>query len=122
MRVFKTKWLGRFARRERITDASLLEAIERAEQGIIDADLGGGLIKQRVARPGQGRSGGFRMIVVYRTQDRAIFVYGFAKSERENIESDELEDLRSIAADFLAANEAGLARIVEQDGLQEIKT
>ncbi len=54
MRVFKTRWLGRFAKRQRITDASLLEAIERAERGIIDADLGGGLIKQRVGRPGQG--------------------------------------------------------------------
>jgi hypothetical protein len=54
--------------------------IERAERGIIDADLGGGLIKQRVARPGQGRSGGFRMIVVYRTKERAVFIYGFAKT------------------------------------------
>jgi hypothetical protein len=54
LRVFKTRWLGRFAKRQRITDASLLEAIERAERGIIDADLGGGLIKQRVGRPGQG--------------------------------------------------------------------
>lgn len=121
MRIFKTKWLGRFARRERITGAGLLEAIERAERGIIDADLGGGLIKQRVARPGQGRSGGYRMIVVYRSKDRAVFLYGFAKSERENIEPDELEDLRLIAADFLAANEAGFARMIDREDLQEIK-
>jgi hypothetical protein len=120
LRVFKTKWLGRFARRERITDASLLEAIERAERGIIDADLGGGLIKQRVARPGQGRSGGYRMIVVYRTKDRAVFLYGFAKSERENIEAADLEDLRLIAADFLAADDKGFERIVAQQDLQEI--
>ncbi len=121
MRVFKTRWLGRFAKRQRITDASLLEAIERAERGIIDADLGGGLIKQRVGRPGQGRSVGFRMVIAYRTEDLAVFLYGFAKNERENIEPDELEDLRLIAADFLAANEAGLARIVAQDDLTEIK-
>jgi hypothetical protein len=120
LRVFKTKWLGRFARRERITDASLLEAIERAERGIIDADLGGGLIKQRVARPGQGRSGGYRMIVVYRTKDRAVFLYGFAKSERENIEAADLEDLRLIAADFLAADDKGFERIIAQQDLQEI--
>ena len=120
MRVFKTKWLGRFARRERITDASLLEAIERAERGIIDADLGGGLIKQRVARSGQGRSGGYRMIVVHRTNNRAVFLYGFAKSERENIEASELEDLRLIAADFLAANDEGFERIIAQEDLQEI--
>jgi hypothetical protein len=121
VRVFKTKWLTRFARREDITDASLLEAIARAERGLIDVDLGGGLIKQRVARPGQGRSGGFRMIVVYRAQDRAVFLYGFAKNERENIEPDELEDLRLIAASFLAATEAGFARLIVQEDLQEIK-
>jgi len=120
LRVFKTKWLGRFARRERITDASLLEAIERAERGIIDADLGGGLIKQRVARPGQGRSGGYRMIVVYRTKDRAVFLYGFAKSERKNIAADELEDLRLIAADLLAAKDDGFERMIAQEDLQEI--
>jgi hypothetical protein len=57
VRIFKTKWLGRFARRERITNESLTEAIERAKRGVIDADLGGGVIKQRVARSGQGRSG-----------------------------------------------------------------
>lgn len=61
------------------------------------------------------------MIVVYRTRDRAFFVYGFAKSERENIEPDELEDLRTIAADLLAANDAGLARMLAEDELQEIE-
>lgn len=120
MRVFKTKWLGRFARRERITDGSLLEAIDRAERGIIDADLGGGLIKQRVARPGQGRSGGYRMIVVYRTKDRAVFLYGFAKSEQEDIEAADLADLRLIAVDFLAADEEGFKRIIAQQDLKEI--
>ncbi len=97
MRVFKAKWLARFTRRERITDESLSEAIERAERGLIDADLGGGLIKQRVARRGQGRSGGFRLIVAYRARGRAVFLYGFAKSELDNIDSDQLSELRTIA-------------------------
>jgi len=86
VRTFKTKWLARFARRERIADKSLREAIERAERGLIDADLGGGLIKQRVARQGQGRSGGYRTIIAYRAKERAVFFYGFAKNDRENIE------------------------------------
>ena len=73
MQVFKTRWLARFARHERIPDRSLLEAIARAERGLVDADLGGGLIKQRVARKGQGRSGGYRMLIAYRTKDRAVF-------------------------------------------------
>lgn len=121
MQIFKMKGLAKFARRERITDASLREAIERAERGLIDADLGGGLIKQRVARQGQGRSGGYRMIVAYRTQSRAVFLYGFAKNERENIEPDELLTFRNIAADLLAADSARIAEAIENGALQEIE-
>ncbi len=121
MRVLKTKWLARFARRERIPESSLLEAIARAERGLVDADLGGGLIKQRVARPGEGRSGGYRIIVVYRMKDKAVFLYGFAKSERDNIEPDDLRALLSIAAEFLAADEDAFDRIVIRDRLLEIK-
>lgn len=120
MRIFKTKWVARFVRRERIDDAGLKEAIARAERGIIDADLGGGLIKQRVARPGQGRSGGFRMIVAYRTEERAFFLYGFAKNERENIEDDELQTLRDIAAEFLKHDDTALDDAVGEGKLQEI--
>ncbi|MDR2839331.1 MAG: type II toxin-antitoxin system RelE/ParE family toxin [Azonexus sp.] len=121
MQIFKVKGVARFTRRQRIADESLREAIERAGRGAIDADLGGGLIKQRVARPGQGRSGGFRMIVAYRAAGRAVFLYGFAKNERHNIDDDELEDLRAIGANWLAAS-AGIIRQALADGdLQEIE-
>ena len=119
--VFKTKWLARFARRERITDESLREAIDRAERGIIDADLGGGLIKQRVAREGQGRSGGYRMLVAYQARGRAVFLYGFAKNEQENIGSDELTSLREIAAAWLDANADRIAGAIEARELQEVE-
>jgi hypothetical protein len=62
MRVFKTKPFARFASREWLADQELCEAVRRAERGLIDADLGGGVIKQRLAREGQGKSGGFRII------------------------------------------------------------
>ncbi len=120
MRIFKTKWLARFTRHEQITDASLREAVTRAESGLIDADLGGGLIKQRVARKGQGRSGGFRMIVAYQTKDRAVFLYGFAKSERENINPSELATLREIATTWLNANAERIALGIAEDELQEV--
>jgi hypothetical protein len=120
MQIFKTRWLARFARREQIADKSMGEAIERAERGIIDADLGGGLIKQRVARQGYGRSGGYRMMVAYRANGRAVFLYGFAKNERDNIAPDELQSLREIAADWLAANTAKIAQAIEEEALQEI--
>lgn len=120
MQIFKTKWFARFARREGIADKSLREAIERAESGLIDADLGGGLIKQRVARKGQGRSGGYRMIVGYRVKDRAVFLLGFAKNERENIENDELLSLREIAQNWLTADASRIQTELELGNLQEI--
>lgn len=120
MQIFKTKWIARFARREGITDRSLRDAIKRAESGLVDADLGGGLIKQRVARKGQGRSGGYRMIVGYRVKDRAVFLLGFAKNERENIENDELLSLREIAQNWLTADASRIRMELELGNLQEI--
>jgi hypothetical protein len=121
MRIFKTKWFARFARHEQIMDAGLREAIERAERGLIDADLGGGLIKQRVARQGKGRSGGYRVIVAYRAKGRAIFLYGFAKNERENIGADELIYLRGLAGNWLGASTVKMQMELENGNLQEIE-
>jgi hypothetical protein len=120
VRIFKTKWLVRYARRERITDRSLREAIERAARGLIDADLGGGSIKQRVARGGQGRSGGYRMLVAYRAGTRAVFLYAFAKNERENIGPDELLTWREIGAGWLAADARQIAHALAEEILQEV--
>lgn len=88
---------------------------------MVDADLGSGVIKQRVARAGQGRSGGYRMLIAYRTTDRSIFLYGFAKNERENIENDELTTLREIAAGWLNADKEDLERALEMGVLQEVQ-
>ena len=81
---------------------------ERAERGLIDADLGGGVIKQRLARKGQGRSGGYRALIVYRERERAVFLYGFAKNERDNVDADELARLRRAAADILMWSDSKL--------------
>jgi hypothetical protein len=121
VRIFKTKWLARFARREGIDDQSLREAIERAEQGLIDADLGGGLIKQRVGRPGRGRSSWYRIIIGYHMKDRSIFLFGFAKNVRDNLEEDVLLSLREKAQIWLAASDARLQKELEIGNLQEIK-
>ncbi len=120
MQVNKTKWLARFARRESIADSDLSEAIMRAERGLIDADLGGGIIKQRIARAGHGRSGGFRMVLAYRSGHRAVFLYGFAKSERENVDDDELQTLREIGAAWLAADARKIAKAIKENALQEV--
>ena len=121
MRIFKTKWFARYARREQIKDRSLREAVLRAEQGLVDADLGGNIIKQRMARTGQGRSGGYRTLVAFRSKARAVFLYGFAKNERDNIDRDELATLREIASAWLAADTDQIERAIAEGALQEIE-
>ena len=120
MQVFVTRWFGKFAKKERLPDSRICEAVNRAESGLIDADLGGGLIKQRIAGSGGGRSGGFRTLIAFRARDRSIFLYGFTKKERENIGPDDLEDLKNTAAIFLAFNRAELAEAVSSGELKEI--
>lgn len=120
MRILKNRWFIHFARKESINDAALREAIERAEMGLIDADLGGGLIKQRVARPGEGRSGGYRTIVAYRATEKAFFIYGFAKNERDNIDAKDLRLFKQAAATYMALDAAELQQLVEDGRLLEV--
>lgn len=120
MRIFKTKWFVRFARQEQIKDSSLRDAIERAGRGFVDATPGGGIIKRRVARTGRGRSGGYRLLIAYRAGDRAVFLYGFAKNERDNIADDELETLREIGAAWLDAKAVRLEHAIKEGILQEV--
>ncbi|WP_239018843.1 type II toxin-antitoxin system RelE/ParE family toxin [Sphingobium terrigena] len=119
-RIFKNGWFERFARKERITDASLREAVERAESGLVDADLGGGVIKQRVARTGQGKSGGYRTLILFRQGDKAIFAFGFAKSAQANISKADLALLRNAASEVLEWSAGELDRLVALGTLVEI--
>lgn len=121
MRVFKTKGFSRFARKERISDRRLSEAVRRAEQGLIDAELGGGVIKQRIARPGHGRSGGYRVLIAYRRDVKAVFLYGFAKSERDNVADDELRTARDIAKGWLEASPQQIAHALERGIIEEVE-
>ena len=120
MRVFKTRAFERFARKERIGNTSLCEAIERAERGVVDADLGGQVIKQRVARAGQGRSGGYRTLIAYRSAARSVFIFGFAKNVQDNIDSNELTELRKAAAEMLGWTDNEVAALVAAGKWTEI--
>jgi hypothetical protein len=120
MRIFKTKPFARFADREGIADSALCDAVRRAEKGLIDADLGGGIIKQRIARQGQGRSGGFRSIVLFRSGKKAFFAYGFAKNDRDNLRRDELRAFRRLAVEMLALGDAALKAAIRNGTLTEI--
>ena len=121
MRIFKNVWCSRFARREKIPDAILLDAIQRANNGLIDADLGGSVIKQRVARPGRGKSGGYRTIIIFKRGEIAFFVYGFAKSEQDNLDKQEEEQYKKAAKELLALTETQLERLLENKALVEVK-
>ena len=121
MRVFATKEFARFARKEHIGTSQLCEAVYRAGSGLIDADLGGGVIKQRVARPGQGRSGGYRTIIAFRSGDLSIFMYGFAKNSKANLSDDELEVYRRLATVFLEADAEVVQRLIDTGELKEVE-
>ena len=121
MRIFKSSWFVRFAKKERITDAKLCEAIENAEKGLIDADYGDGLIKQRIARPGEGKSGGYRSIILFRKGERSFFVYGFAKSDRDTIDKSDERDFKELAAVLLNAPDEQVADLIESGKYQEVQ-
>ena len=91
MRVFVTRAVAKFCKSEGLSHRALADVIRRAEAGSIDANLGSGLIKQRVARPGKGKSGGTRMLIAYRPGSRSVFLFGFAKNELGNVSDAQLE-------------------------------
>jgi hypothetical protein len=121
VRVFRTKSFSRFAKKARITDEDLCRAVEDAERGLIDADLGGGVIKQRIARRGGGKSGGFRTIVLYRSATRSIFVYGFAKNQMDNIRADDLVAFRELAIELLGYDDVEIQDSVAGGTLVELR-
>ncbi|MFC2992138.1 MULTISPECIES: type II toxin-antitoxin system RelE/ParE family toxin [Halomonas] len=120
MRIFKNAWFERFARKQKLEDAALRDAITRAEQGLIDADLGEGVIKQRVARSGQGKSGGYRTIILYQQAHRAFFIYGFAKSQRRNISGDEKAAFKKAAQHILDLSEEHLDEMIRKGQFSEV--
>lgn len=112
MKIFKNAWFQRFARKERISESMLKAAIDNAQKGLIDADLGNGVIKQRIPRPNQGKSGGYRSIILYLKDDKAFFVYGFAKSQKDNIKTDEKQAFKDMADYVFALSEDQISQLI----------
>jgi hypothetical protein len=120
MRIFKTKWFARFARKEDISDKKLSGAVREVERGLHDGELGGNLVKKRVARAGEGKRGGYRTIIVYRAGNRAVFVYGFPKSAKANLNAMELDAYQKLAQIYLSFSDAGMAKGVGAGELEEV--
>ena len=121
MRIYKNARFAKFARKEKIDDNALCDAVRRAEQGLIDADLGGGLLKQRVAREGKGKSGGFRTLIFFRQADRGIFFSGFAKNDKANLKAVELAALKMAAKEYLAFSQVQIEALVKIERLTEVR-
>ena len=121
MRIFKTRWFNKWAAREGLRDAVLQAAVKEMEDGLIDAELGGHVMKKREAMPGRGKRGGMRTLVVYQQADKAFFVYGFAKSERANIGNRQLRALKLLADRLLGYNKATMAKAMNAGELLEVQ-
>jgi hypothetical protein len=107
--IFVTKEFARFARKARLVDAKLVQAARDVAKGHYDADLGGGVFKQRVAREGGGKSGGFRTIILFRVGSHSFFAHGFAKSDKANVSAKELTALKQLADVLLGFSEEQIA-------------
>jgi hypothetical protein len=114
MKVYKTKEFARLARKAGVSGRSLREAIVRAENGLIDATIGKFLIKQRIARQNEGRSGGFRTIVFHRHGDRAVYLHLFAKNAQGNLTAAEVSAYREFAGHLANLTAEQIRKLVEQ--------
>ena len=121
MRVFKNKVFSKWAAKEGLDDAALLAAVGEIERGLIDADLGGHVLKKRVAIGDRGKSGGVRTLLAYKIGNKAFFVYGFAKNARANISSEELKALKHLAKELLGYGDKALSEAIKYGALIEVK-
>ena len=119
-RILKTKPFDRWALRANLSDTALLMAVQEIEQGPIDGDLGGGVLKKRIGVPGRGKSGGARVVLATNRGDRWFFIFGVLKSQRANISPRELEALRELARDLLDLNEKQIDAQTKSGTLEEI--
>ncbi len=120
MTVYLTKGFARFAGKAALDDSTLLVAAQAVADGRFDADLGGGVFKQRVARAGGGKSGGYRTIVLFRVGGHGFFTHGFAKNDKANVSAQELKALKRLAGELLGLSEEQLAVVVQGRVLMEV--
>lgn len=121
MIILKNSWFTKFAKKERISDAKLCEAVKNAEAGLIDADYGGGVIKQRIAQLNEGKSGGYRSIILYCQGSKAFFVYGFPKNERDSIGKVEEREFKKLAQITFALSDAQIEKLINTGAYNPVK-
>lgn len=120
MSIYQTRWFDRWARKEGLAADCICAAVREMASGLVDADLGGGLVKKRIARFGQGKRGGFRTLVATNRSIRWIFVFGFPKNRRGNINDNELLALKKLSDHFLSLSQAEIVQVLNAGELLEV--
>jgi hypothetical protein len=120
-RVLMTRTFCRWLRKTGLRDSMLRKAIDEMENGLVDADLGGGVFKKRIALPGRGKSGGARTLIATNKAERWIFLYGFEKNDKDNITHSELIFLQRVASDLLGCSDETLMNAIAHEELEEIQ-
>jgi len=119
--IYKTRNFTRWARKTGLNDSLLETAVLEIQKGLLEADLGGGIVKKRIALPGRGKRGSTRTLLATNRDDRWFFVFGFEKNERENISENELATLKMLAKDLLGMAPAQIADAIEEGSLVEVE-
>ncbi len=120
MRIFKTRWFQRWAKKEGLNDQALIAAVREIEQGLVDADLGGSVYKKRVPIAGQGKRGSMRTLLAFRIGEKAFFIFGFAKNKQANISQKEEQAIKQLAREFLGYTEHALKKALAAGELVEV--
>jgi len=120
LRIFKLKLFHKWARKERLTDKSLKVTIEEMEKGLLGNELGGFVYKKRVSIHGRGKSGGARTLIAFKRDDKAFFMYGFAKNQRDNVNDNELKALKHLANEFFKYNDNEIDQAIKAKEIIEV--
>ena len=120
MHIYKSKSFGKWADKENLSDSDLNAAVKEMEDGLIDVDLGGHVVKKRVALEGQGKRGAARTLLAFKVGDKAFFMFGFAKNQQDNIDKKELKALKLMAKNLLGYTQKQLTRAVKTGELIEV--
>ena len=121
MRLFKNKLFSKWAEKEGLSDHALWVAVDEMERGLIDAELGGHIVKKRVAIGSRGKNGGVRTLLAYKVADKVFFIYGFAKNARANVSSDELKALKHLAKELLGYSDKTIKNTLKSGVLIEVE-
>ncbi len=119
--ILKTRNFARWARKTGLADSLLDKAVLELGRGLLEADLGGGILKKRIALPGRGKRGSIRTLLATNRNDRWFFVFGFEKNKRANISDNELESLKKLAKHLLGLTAAQITTAIEEGALMEVE-